>query len=256
MFRKNWIVILSLCFWMGLAVGAEQPLQLSYARYEAHYGRLPGHSLTGVVQIANPKALMNQKLWIRYTQDGKTWIDQAASFQGIATDGREIWSFVTPLASLDSPRRYRFALRLERGTEVFWDNNGTKDYRIEASNWPVPVDLVALLEEQPIALHDAFRYEGAAGIVGSIDVKNLGYRKEVKVRYTLDDGLSFKDLSARYAFALADRANERWEFRLPLEPGQRVKFMVLMSHDGATYTDDNFGLLYESSSPGYTSTYY
>jgi hypothetical protein len=252
----KWIIALSLALGASLGLAVERPLELALARYEAHYGRIPGHTMTGVIRVENPKALMNQKLWVRYTQDGKTWGDHAASFQGIATDGSEIWNFATPLASLDTPRRYRFALRLERGSEVFWDNNSQKDYRIEASSWPVPIDMLALLEERPIGLHDAFRYDGTSGLVGSIDVKNLGYRKEVKVRYTLDEGLSFQDVAARFAFGLPDRQTERWEFRIPLQAGQKIRFMVLMSHDGATYTDDNFGLLYESNSPGLTSTFH
>lgn len=84
-------------------------------------------------------------------------------------------------------------------------------------------------------------------IYGTIIVKNLAFEKKIKMRYTLNGWVSFREVEAHYANSCCGIA-DRFSFSLsvPNDFGlyQRLLFAISYKVDGQTYWDNNSGINY------------
>jgi len=84
-------------------------------------------------------------------------------------------------------------------------------------------------------------------LTGTVKVKNLAFRKSVKVRITFDTWKSYTDLECQYVkdTYYADEERDTFSFETclsgELRPHERVEFAVLYEVDGAQHWDSNGG---------------
>ncbi|NPC84340.1 endonuclease, partial [Pyxidicoccus fallax] len=79
-------------------------------------------------------------------------------------------------------------------------------------------------------------------LVGSVEVKNLAYEKQVAIAYTTGDG-QWTEVAAGYVSG-ADNGYESWFFSRDLPTGATVRFAVRYTVLGQTYWDNNAGTDY------------
>ena len=74
---------------------------------------------------------------------------------------------------------------------------------------------------------------------GTIFVRNLSYRKKVKVVYSVDNWKSTKEVDASFQCPF-DEQHEIWHFSTPVEPGtDHVEFAIAYTVNDAIYWDNN-----------------
>jgi hypothetical protein len=76
-------------------------------------------------------------------------------------------------------------------------------------------------------------------LVGSVEVKNLAYAKQVAIAYTTGDG-QWSEIPAGY-FAPSSNGYETWIFGQDLPMGAPARFAVRYTVAGQTYWDNNGG---------------
>lgn len=76
-------------------------------------------------------------------------------------------------------------------------------------------------------------------LVGTVEVKNLAYEKQVAIAYTTGDG-QWAEVAAGYV-APADNGYESWFFAKELPMGATARFAVRYTVSGQTYWDNNGG---------------
>ncbi|XP_018603727.1 protein phosphatase 1 regulatory subunit 3B isoform X2 [Scleropages formosus] len=86
-------------------------------------------------------------------------------------------------------------------------------------------------------------------LAGTVKVKNLAFRKCVKVRITFDTWKSYTDVECQYVrdtYTGSDRDTFSFEVSLPeqVPPHERVEFAISYEIDGHTYWDSNQGKNY------------
>ncbi|MFP2910689.1 hypothetical protein ACLESD_37750 [Pyxidicoccus sp. 3LFB2] len=79
-------------------------------------------------------------------------------------------------------------------------------------------------------------------LVGSVEVKNLAYSKQVAIAYTTGDG-QWTEVAAGYV-APSSNGYESWVFARDLPMGAPVRFAVRYAVAGQTYWDNNGGADY------------
>ncbi|KAJ8393968.1 hypothetical protein AAFF_G00055010 [Aldrovandia affinis] len=86
-------------------------------------------------------------------------------------------------------------------------------------------------------------------LAGTVKVKNLSFKKAVKVRITFDTWKTHTDVECQYmkdTYTGADRDTFSFEVGLPgqLRPNERVEFAISYEVNGRTYWDSNQGQNY------------
>lgn len=85
-------------------------------------------------------------------------------------------------------------------------------------------------------------------ITGGVRVTNLGFAKEVTVRFTLDDWRTFRDVWADYFSSSMDGKTDKFRFRMTIPVDSavdlEVKFAIRYCVGGREYWDNNFNLNY------------
>ena len=76
----------------------------------------------------------------------------------------------------------------------------------------------------------------------NVTVKNLGYNKVVKVRYTQDNWATYMDKELSYSYANSD-GTETWGTTLNLDYNKRdqVHYAISYTVNGVTFWDNFFG---------------
>ena len=86
-------------------------------------------------------------------------------------------------------------------------------------------------------------------ITGVVRVKNLGYAKEVTIRFTLDDWISFRDVWADYLSTNVDGKTEQFSFRITVpvhfEDDLKIEFAIRYRVAEQEFWDNNFGGNYQ-----------
>lgn len=103
-------------------------------------------------------------------------------------------------------------------------------------------------EKQPVRLAAISYKESVSMLTGTVRVNNLAFKKEVFVRYTVDNWLSYRDLPAQYA-ASPSLTHDDFVFSFPipisLPHGRKVAFAVCYRVAGQEHWDNNDGQNYE-----------
>ncbi|GKX30921.1 glycogen-binding regulatory subunit of S/T protein phosphatase I [Vallitalea longa] len=188
---------------------------------------------TGYIYVNNLNS--NKKVSVHYTYDGINWLDQPATYLKTLKNGSEVWSYRTPdhpyaAMSRDCTYNCRFAIKYEVNGNTYWDNNNGQDYFIQYSNnrYNAPY----ILSKSVVTLHYPLgTYSGR----NYLYLKDLGPDKSVKVRYTADNWLTYKEINASH-FISYDNNVEEWYFDLD----KKYEFAIGYTVNGITYWDNNF----------------
>ncbi|QUH30302.1 carbohydrate-binding protein [Vallitalea guaymasensis] len=199
---------------------------------------------TGYINVKNLSA--DKNITVHYTYDGSNWLDQSASYLKTLKDGSEVWSFSTP-HKIYAPQHHtyhncRFALKYEVNGNTYWDNNNGDNYLLQETT--MIYNAPCTLSKSVVLLNECNRNDNF--LSGSIYLKNLGYDKNVKVRYTLDNWKTYSEVDASYTRSY-DNNTELWSFYTGGNNYQwdnDCEFAISYTVNGVTYWDNNFGSNY------------
>ncbi|RLB62946.1 MAG: hypothetical protein DRI90_07945 [Deltaproteobacteria bacterium] len=175
-----------------------------------------------------------------------------------ATDrGDGLWEFRIPSYPATCPHYcdrivYQFAVALMADGQTHWDNNGgaNVDYRLANDfGGAVPVFWAppALLDS-PVRLEYARWRDGT--VQGRVLVRNLGYNKQVMVRYSTDGWQSENDSYAQFDGLSISPELEYWRFFFPLpQPGNELHMAVRYQVGGQEHWDNHRGQDYLLPTP-------
>lgn len=97
--------------------------------------------------------------------------------------------------------------------------------------------------EQKVCLENAIITD--LTITGFIRVANVGFQKEVQVRFSTDNWGSFHDIGAAYVLNSCDSRTDRFSFSLVapanFDVGQKVQFAIFYKVNDEVYWDSNSG---------------
>lgn len=82
------------------------------------------------------------------------------------------------------------------------------------------------------------------GVYGRIQVKNIAFEKDIKVRYTLNSWATFEDRKAKYIPGASIGNNDTFFFHIPASVSssqQKMEFAISYKVSDETYWDNNFG---------------
>ncbi|TDX51825.1 carbohydrate-binding protein [Orenia marismortui] len=226
------------------------PIDFYYAKVNllSEQGISKTYNASGYIGVKNNS--FPTKVTIHYTYDiysNSNWKDVDAKYMGVAPDGNHIWHFETPKITRDYYPYFnydcQFAIKYESNGQVYWDNNHQQNYLIKNTNVPGVNNIPILLKRSRVILDKVSRENNT--IVGSIDLKNLDYSKDVKVVYTLDNWQTSNTVSANYNISY-DNNIENWKFIINNIPNDtKVKYYIDYKVNGTHYYDNNFGTNYK-----------
>lgn len=216
---------------------SDNPVKLIYAKTVYTDG---GIGAEGYVEVENIAYAKN--VTIHYTYNGTDWYDCAATYYKPTWGNYEAWKFQTP-GTNDYYRgnlTVQFAIKYEVAGQTYWDNNNQQNYSV-ASRYSAPNRFD--FGSGGIANDNAYRYYG--GIDGKIQLKNLGYEKDVKVIYTTDNWATSSSVNAIYNSTFEENPNiELWSYNIFPAPSSTIQYKLSYTVNGTTYVDDNFGDYY------------
>lgn len=211
-------------------------------------GQITGYYTTGYIYINNLD--YNKNVTVHYTYDGTNWLDQSATYLKTLADGSEVWTYSTPEQAYSPAHQYtyncKFAIEYEVNGNTYWDNNGGNDYFLQRSS--TSSNYINILSKSVVKLDKAGRSSNS--IYGSIVLKDLGYDKIVKVRYSTDGWQTFHETDAYYQPSYETDV-QVWEFNtiknsyIPWSTGG--EYVIKYTVNGITYWDNNFESNYSFS---------
>ena len=170
----------------------------------------------------------NKQVTLHYEDEaGATWKDLNGEFVKNLNNGTEIWKI-----KLEDKTCLQYAIRYDVDGVTYWDNNNNNNYtftnELGAANLKLntPSEYGLNAEYYPI----------------NVTVKNLGYNKVVKVRYTQDNWATYMDKELSYSYANSD-GTETWGTTLNLDYNKRdqVHYAISYTVNGVTFWDNFFG---------------
>ncbi|MFP2910843.1 endonuclease [Pyxidicoccus sp. 3LFB2] len=194
-------------------------------------------------------------VYVYQKEPGGSWVNLPGTYVGPAGAGHELWQVTRQYAAWTTPpeatRDLEFVPRLVVGGTSYWDNNWGANYHLGRSDGPM------LHNTNVLSAGSIWRDNGDLDV--SVDVKNLGYTKNVVVVYTTDGWATSHEAPASYvsgytyAYSYIQSPNaknvERWQAHVPAIPGTALQFYVRYQVNGQTYWDNNFGYNYAHTRP-------
>ncbi|OHD11501.1 MAG: hypothetical protein A2086_04980 [Spirochaetes bacterium GWD1_27_9] len=192
------------------------------------------------------KNLGTQKqVFIHHKLTDGSWTDMAALYIGDADSNYEIWrlSFSSYCAYGDE-----FVVKYVVNGMTYWDNNNGQNYKLSENGGEF------LGNNIEVILNEASFNPTTNYFSGSINIKNLGFSKNVNIIYTTDNWAttnvaeSYYEPYYYYGYAgkITNPNNygvERWLFKLTTQNNNsgNIKFAISYDVNGVTYWDNNFG---------------
>ncbi len=241
--KKICALTLVLTLLMGLfamvpSVGAvsDNPVKLIYAKAQYIY---PGIGATGYIEVENIDYAKN--VTVHYSFDGIEWYDCAAEYYKPTWGNYEAWKFETPgrAYAYRGVVNVQFAIKYEVAGQTYWDNNDGHNYSVEAG-----YDTTNRYDFGVGGVADLYSYRYSDDITGSLELKNLGYEKDVKVIYTTDNWATTEEVIAEYQYTFEKNNNiEKWNYTINNVESE-IQYKLSYTVNGITYVDDNFGEYY------------
>lgn len=114
-------------------------------------------------------------------------------------------------------------------------------------------DFYQRFENRNVCLENVFVSSGSPNVlIGVIRVKNLAYKKDIFVRYTLNRWKDHKDLKAEFAYQCSDGKADKFLFRLKIHrvPSQEsrgvLEFAICCKMSSIVFWDNNYGSNYRA----------
>lgn len=228
-------------------------VRLLYAEPKTYYStEIPGWYAylytEGYVEVQNIGYAKN--VTIHYTYNGTDWFDTAATYYKATVGNYEAWHFQTDPNTVEYPYRSgsycRFAIKYEVNGQTYWDNNNGQNYMVRKGR--VGSDIYAI-GSAGLKLEYGRAYDRQ--LSGNIQVKNLGYAKDIKVHYSTDGWATSSTVNATYSGQFTEYGGiplpyptdvELWTFSTPTLPADatEVEYSLTYTVNGVTYWDNNF----------------
>ena len=213
--------------------------------------RAPVQQLTFVALVDN--LAYDKRVEVRWRGEEGDWHTLAARFAATAGGNRELWRAEVELTLTDArslPGNVQFVLHTSQQGRSSWDNNGGRNYTIEADAG------VQVGANHPVALLDYEPHIGAEQRVLPVRVAVHGRAAQVIVEWS-DDGWKTKQrtrctLSRRF-WDQTELSNARnpnqyavgvWTARLRIRDAFRVEYAIVAEVDGRQQWDNCGGLNY------------
>lgn len=209
--------------------------------------------MTGYARIKNLTYQKSVILHVGVSQTfaaPETWVDIPAVYVQTFGNGAEQWKFETPWEYTGSGQIYTFCLKYTAGGVTYWDNNSGANYKLSAGfdegrgffdGFHGALNNGAIALDSP----DGW-YNDTHGVDAKIRiwVKNLAYKKSVKVVYTFDNWATNAVVAAGYQSSQANNT-EFWSAPLTIPAGiKTMKYALVYEVNGQTYWDNNAGQNY------------
>ncbi|MDD3224169.1 MAG: carbohydrate-binding protein [Clostridium sp.] len=212
---------------------ADLPIQLYYATNS--YSGAVGY-VNGFVCVKNLSC--TKKVTIHYSYDNTNqWKDISATYLKTNTDGYEVWQFQIPSNYSDN---CKFCIKCEANGQTYWDNNSGNNYSVGLYK--------TVLGKSKLCITNSWINFGRSQsnvLGGNITLSNIGNPKVVKVRYSEDGGVTYKESNANYDLSSDDKSLDYWSFSIQLNSStHKVQFSVCYEVNGIEYWDNNFGSNY------------
>jgi hypothetical protein len=165
-----------------------------------------------------------------------SWSDTSASYYKTLSDGSEIWKATIG----NGMYNVYYAIKYEVNGSTYWDNNDGQNY---VDYQQVGVNPIKNQRTSWSTTQDFSNYKISAR------VKNLGYSKVVKVRYTQDNWVTSSEKELAFNYSISEINEEQWQTTLTLDPNKKDQFQYYVYYqvNGQTYYDNNFGTNYNST---------
>lgn len=189
---------------------------------------------TVYIQIDSNSAA-NKAVYVHHTNGTDGWSDTPATYVAHIDNNTEIWkATITSTTAGDE-----YAIKYVGDGQTYWDNNDGNNYTyldvLGAANI-----IVNRLPYQDYPSH--YKIQAI--------LRNLGYTKVVKVKYTQDNWATFQEAELHYSSVYSEEKNlELWEVTLNLDKDKMDSFQYCVSYEvnGNTYWDNNFGANYNKN---------
>lgn len=225
---------------LSSATGDEVKLVKVYSGVQQKYYSYLQRSFT--IKVKN--IAFEKQVYVHHQDASGAWFDVAAAYESTIPGGYEIWTASINTAAMTGTQ---FCIKYTVNNATYWDNNN-------GSNYDVSLNAGAYLAGGcNVLLAYSYIY---SSFYGAVDVKNLGYTKDVTIVYTTDGWKNTSTAKAKYigpvyawGYASIKSPNEygfeRWEFNITDSSITAVEFAVSYTVNGVTYWDNNFGQNYK-----------
>lgn len=235
-------------------------VRLVYAKAASHcaaqpcYGSTSGYAY-GYIEVQD--LAYHKQVVAHFNKRGSSsWQDAPASYVGRAGPGREVWYFETPKFSYP-PRLsadFQLALRYTVKGKTYWDNNGSKNYRVGHGPRPIYPSVALVTPALVVQRAEA----GGTSFRGSVVLQDLAYHKQVQVVYSTDGWATVRKAAVGYMHGFCGALDcgsshglQLWGWSSSIPAGaKRVQFAVSYVVNGETYWDNNFKRDYSVEVPG------
>lgn len=243
-----------------LSASENVKLLSAWTSYSQKYGYA---SYTRRFKVEVKNLAYNKIVVISHKMSDGSWKDFPLKYISSTIDNTEIWGaelivnnsfYVGDLPSLLFADE--FVARYEVNGQKFWDNNGSKNYKMtDLEGTFLRTDLNLTVDTTYSAIYD--QYNGVTNIFNvNVDVRNISPTKLVNVVYTTDNwnttktaALSFKQYITVGAQQTLTSPNvhgmERWGVNIDVPVSvTNIQFAVVYKVNGVEYWDNNFGKNY------------
>jgi hypothetical protein len=221
---------------------AETPVRLKYSTAQAFS---PGGgisvSYTHLAVSVKNLGFAKDVVMHRRHYDG-TWLDEPLAWHAHHGDH--------DLFQISGPHANEFAVRYSVDGATYWDNNGGTNYHVPTADAVCGgnVALKKATARRGVQAGGGFTVT-TSWIEGEIYVNNLSFVKEIAIRYSRDNGLTWSDTFADHVGKANDHAYtpvqqvEVWKFKTPefnLAPADfRFAVYYRVPAWGVTFWDNN-----------------
>lgn len=202
------------------AATTSENVKLSYAR-KMPYSH--GNILHFVIKVKNLG--YNKKVQLKDVATNRVLYTDAEYYSS-NNDGTENWVVRTNPLNKDP----NFYISYEVNGKTYIDNNNGKNYSFGKND--------SILNDNPVLFTCSLN-----GGWSNIVVKNLGYNKNIGIRYSEDNWATFRDIPASYRATSSDNTLDYWFVVVPGDGEYAVYYEV----NGVKYWDNNHNNNYSGS---------
>ncbi|MDR0915070.1 MAG: CBM21 domain-containing protein [Oscillospiraceae bacterium] len=227
---------------MPTAAAVSDEISLIYAK--PLVGSDSGYYAFGYVEVLNLG--LTKEVTVHYDlNDGEGWQEVAAEYYAPTWGNYEAWVFETP--TVGGGERFpvadiEFAIEYTVNGNTYWDNNSGNNYSVHDS---LAINPVFAFGTGKVARGFV---EASSSVAVQIELVNLDYNKDVRIRYSTDDWATYSEVSASYYATCAYNTYvEIWRAYLPANVS--YEYAISYTVNGETYWDNNFGANYSYEIP-------
>lgn len=189
------------------------------------------------IYVRTTGSASNEAVNVAYAYSSSTdWRTASAEYYKTLEDGSKIWKALITSCCME------YAVEYVANGVSYWDNNNGQNYTDEILGEANIFANSALCYYTTMHVH-IIHFASSFGVT----VKNLGYDKNITVRYTEDNWQTYTDVPMTYKETNED-GTENWTTNIKLNNiGEGFEYAVRYQVNGQEYWANNFGDNYNAS---------